>query len=234
MYIYLDESGDLGFNERSSKHYVIAVLATHDPKTIENALKRYRTKIRTTSSKKYRKLGEFKFNKAPDNVKISILNIITSKDVKLGYVHVEKKQVYPRLHEKKNEFYAYVCKELLYRFLIEPHDPKKIHLIVDRQFAEKHRENFNNYLGWKIAELLGEAEVLNIAHRDSHQEPCLQAVDLVCGAIYRCYNRHDPKYFEIIKNKCIVKHEMWDVGKPSPTCPRYTSVLTDAVEPATM
>ena len=70
MYIYLDESGDLGFNKRSSKHYVIAVLATHDPKTIENALKRYRTKIRTTPSKKYRKLGEFKFNNAPDNVKI--------------------------------------------------------------------------------------------------------------------------------------------------------------------
>ena len=50
---------------------------------------------------------------------------------------------------------------------------------------------------------------LNISHRDSYQDPCLQAVDFVCGAIYRCYNRDDPKYFEMVKNNCIVKHEMW-------------------------
>ncbi|NOQ28498.1 MAG: DUF3800 domain-containing protein [Methanosarcinales archaeon] len=61
-----------------------------------------------------------------------------------------------------------------------------------------------------ITELLGGLKELNITHRDSYQDPCLQAVDFVCGAIYRCYNRDDPKYFEIIKNSCIVKHEMWN------------------------
>ena len=208
MYIYLDESGDLGFNKQSSKHYVIAVLATQHPKTIENALKRYRTNLKKASSKKYRKLGEFKFNKAPDNVKINILNIISSKNVKLGYVHVEKERVYPKLQEKRNEFYAYMCRILLDKFLIETPDPK-IDLIVDRQFAKKHRENFDNYLDWKITELLDGLKELNITHRDSYQDPCLQAVDFVCGAIYRCYNRDDPKYFEMIKNNCIVKHEMW-------------------------
>jgi len=208
LHIYLDESGDLGFNKQSSKHYAIAVLATQHPKTIENALKRYRTNLKKASSKKYRKLGEFKFNKAPDNVKINILNIISSKNVKLGYVHVEKEQVYPKLQEKRNEFYAYICRILLDKFLIESPDPK-IDLIVDRQFAKKHRENFDNYLDWKITELLDGLKELNITHRDSYQDPCLQAVDFVCGAIYRCYNRDDPKYFEMINNNCIVKHEMW-------------------------
>jgi len=80
---------------------------------------------------------------------------------------------------------------------------------VDRQFAKKHRENFDNYLDWKITELLGGLKELNITHRDSYQDPCLQAVDFVCGAVYRCYNRDDPQYFEMIKNNCIVKHEMW-------------------------
>ena len=208
MYIYLDESGDLGFNRQSSKHYVIAVLATHDPKTIENALKKYRKKIRKAPSKKNRKLGEFKFNKAPDNVKIDILGIISSKNVELGYVHVEKAHVYPELREKINEFYAYMCRILLDKFLLESSD-LKIDLIVDRQFNKKHRENFDKYLGWKITEILDGLKVLDIAHRDSRQEPCLQAVDFVCGAVYRCYNQHDPKYFEMVKNKCIVTHEMW-------------------------
>jgi len=63
--------------------------------------------MRRAPSKKNRELGEFKFNKAPDNVKIDILNIISSKNVELGYVHVEKVRVYQQLWEKKNEFYAY-------------------------------------------------------------------------------------------------------------------------------
>ena len=203
MYIYLDESGDLGFNERSSKHYVIAVLATHDPITIENALKRYRRKIRRAPSKKNRKLGEFKFNKAPDNVKIDILGIISSKNVALGYVHVEKAHVYPEFRENINEFYAYMCKILLDKFLLESSD-LKIDLIVDRQFnKKKQRENFDKYL------VLDGVRVLDIAHRDSHQELCLQAVDFVCGAVHRCYDQHSPKYFKMVKNKCIVAHEMW-------------------------
>ena len=208
MYIYLDESGDLGFNRQSSKHYVIAVLATREPKTIENALKRYRRKIRKAPSKKNRKFGEFKFNKAPDSVKIGILDIISSKNVELGYVHVEKARVYPELREKRNEFYAYICRILLDKFLLESSD-LKIDLIVDRQFSKKHRENFDKYLGWNITEILDGLKVLNIAHIDSRQEPCLQAVDFVCGAVYRCYNQHDPKYLEMVKNKCIITHEMW-------------------------
>ena len=208
MYIYLDESGDLGFNEQSSKHFVIAVLSIHNPKIIENAFKRYRKKLRKTPSKRNRKIGEFKFNNAPNNVKIDILNIISNTNVELGYVYVEKAHVYPELQEKRIELYAYMCRVLMDKFLIESSD-LTINLIVDRQFAKKYRENFDRYLGWKITELLDGLKVLNIAHNDSHQEPCLQAVDFVCGAIYRCYNQNDSKYFEILKNKCSVKHEMW-------------------------
>lgn len=116
--------------------------------------------------------------------------------------------MYPELQEKRIELYAYMCRVLMDKFLIESSD-LTINLIVDRQFAKKYRENFDKYLGWKITELLDGLKVLNIVHNDSHQEPCLQAVDFVCGAIYRCYNQNDSKYFEILKNKCSVKHEMW-------------------------
>ena len=209
MYIYLDESGDLGFNEKSSKYFVIAVLATNDSKAIETALQKYRKKLRN-SPKKKRNLGEYKFNKAPDKVKTDLLNIINLKKVELGYVFVDKVHVYQKLREKRNELYTYMCRTLLDKFLVVSSlsNDSKIDLIVDRQFAKKHRENFNNYLDWKIKELV-ELKMLNIFHKDSQQELCLQAVDFVCGATYRCYNLDDPKYFEIIKKKIIIKHEMW-------------------------
>ena len=40
--IYLDESGDLGFSEKSSKYFVISLLITKNHKQIDNCIKRIR------------------------------------------------------------------------------------------------------------------------------------------------------------------------------------------------
>jgi len=42
MYLFLDESGDLGFTEKSQQYFVIAILITRDKKPIENCIKRIR------------------------------------------------------------------------------------------------------------------------------------------------------------------------------------------------
>lgn len=207
MYIYLDESGDLGFNEQSSKHHVVAVLATHDPTTIVNAMNRYKKKIRKLSSKRNRKPWEFKFNKASNDVKIDILNIISSKDIKIGYICVDKTHAHPNSWKNGNDFYAHVCSVLLNEFLIEISDPK-ISLVVDKQFNKRGRKDFNKYLRRTITDVSDGRKVLNITHVNSRQNPCLQAVDFVCGAVFRRYNKHDPEYFEIVKNKCIVTQEI--------------------------
>ncbi len=198
MYIYLDESGDLGFSRDSSEHYVIAVLATRDPIQIERGLKKYRKKMIASKKKEYRKIGEFKFNKAPDRVKVDILNIISSKDVYLGYVHVEKKRVYEKLRDKKKELYAYFTKKLLDVFLFELEDDR-IDLIVDRQFGKKHRENFDLYIDWNVRSLVSGIKDINIEHRSSQREPCLQAVDFVCGAVYKRYGMDEIKYFKSLR-----------------------------------
>jgi len=40
MHIFLDESGGLGFSEKSQPYFVIAILITKDKKPIENCVKR--------------------------------------------------------------------------------------------------------------------------------------------------------------------------------------------------
>ena len=198
-------------------------MATRDPKTIENALKRYRRKIRRAPSKRNRKLGEFKFNKAPDNVKIDILDMINSKNVELGYVHVEKVRVYQQLREKRNEFYAYMCRVLLDKFLIETPDPK-IDLIVDRQFAKKHRENFNQYLGWKITGLFDGLKVLNITieilTKNRVCKPLiLFAVRYIDATINMTLNISRWSKTNVLScTKC-------GSSEPYPTRPRYTSIF---------
>jgi len=91
----------------------------------------------------------------------------------------------------------------------KPSEVRDQAIALIKYFAIRNGIDYDAETNWKITELLDGLKELNITHRDSYQDPCLQAVDFVCRAIYRCYNRDDPKYFEMIKNNCIVKHEMW-------------------------
>lgn len=49
-YIFLDESGDLGFSERSSKWFLFTILLTNNHRKIEKVIK----KIRRGLAKKYK------------------------------------------------------------------------------------------------------------------------------------------------------------------------------------
>ena len=48
MYIFLDESGDLGFSKRSSKWFLFTMVVIDDPKKLERVIK----KVRKTLNKK--------------------------------------------------------------------------------------------------------------------------------------------------------------------------------------
>ncbi|MEI7648428.1 MAG: DUF3800 domain-containing protein [Methanomicrobiales archaeon] len=52
--IYIDESGDLGFSERSSPFFVIAALIVHDPLAIRRCFAKVR---RNKLKKKYKELA---------------------------------------------------------------------------------------------------------------------------------------------------------------------------------
>ncbi|MFQ6055370.1 MAG: DUF3800 domain-containing protein [Methanosarcinales archaeon] len=204
MYIYLDESGDLGFSERSSRHFVIAIMAVYDKQPIENSLKKYRKKLR----KKDRKIQEFKFNIAPPKIKKDILKIISNKEVQLGYAHVDKSKVYPKLRAKPRELYAYMVRRLLDKFLFEPANGR-IDLVVDKHLPKKYQDNFDRYIGLNIQKMLEGIKSFNISHKNSQQELCLQAVDFVCGAVYRKYNFNEDEYFNIIKSLFVEKYDIF-------------------------
>jgi len=69
MHIFLDESGDLGFSEKSQQYFVIAILITKDKKPIENCIKRIRQR---KLPKKYKKIPELKFTNSDNVIRKSI------------------------------------------------------------------------------------------------------------------------------------------------------------------
>lgn len=199
--IFLDESGDLGFKEKSSKWFIFTIVLTNSHKKIEKVIKN----IRKGLKKKY-KLKELHAYHADAITRHKMLKKLSElDDLKVLCIVLNKKKVYVDLQNQKNYLYNFTANILLDRLhnknLIKTDEP--ISLYIDKKDTNKFiRENFEKYLKDKLVKR-GNSGKIEIRIKPSHTERCLQAVDFVSWAIFRKYERGDYEYYEDIKNKII-------------------------------
>lgn len=65
VYVFVDESGDLGFTSKSTKYYVIACVEVFDLLELARATK----KARKTLSKKKKNIPELKFSESEHKIR---------------------------------------------------------------------------------------------------------------------------------------------------------------------
>jgi hypothetical protein len=200
-YIFLDESGDLGFKPTSSKWFIFTIVLTNNHRKIEKAVK----KIREGLKKKYKKVNELHAYHAQPIVREKMLKLLAAnKDLKVLCVVLNKKKVYVDLQNQKNYLYNYTANILLDRLhnkkLINTDEP--IELYIDQKDTNKFiRNNFEKYLIDNFNKR--GSEQVNIKIKPSHTEKCLQAVDFISWAIFRKYEKGDYSYYELIKDNII-------------------------------
>jgi hypothetical protein len=203
MYIYLDESGDLGFNkEGSSKYIVISLLAVNDKKKIERRMKKIK---RNALRKKYRKHAEFK--KERQEVARAILRHLIKEEFELYTVIVNKSKVKQTLRKSKEILYNYIASIILLSCPFE--FGERVKLIVDKRSSKRLiLQNFENYLQEKI-KALNKKILLTITHTESYSSPGIQAVDFVAWAILRKYQWQDFEFYNIIKEKIVTEKQLF-------------------------
>jgi hypothetical protein len=200
-YVFLDESGDLGFSPRSSKWFIFTIVLTNDHKKIEKVIKN----IRRGLKKKF-KLKELHAYHADNATRHRMLKKISElDDLKVFCVILNKKKVYVDLQNQKNYLYNYTANILLDRLhnknIIKIDEP--ISLYIDKKDTNKFiRENFEKYLKDNLVKR-GSNGKIEIRIKPSHTEKCLQAVDFVSWAIFRKYEINDYEYYEDIKDKIM-------------------------------
>ncbi len=198
MHIYLDESGDLGFNPNSSQHIVIALLITKTPLHIERCIKKIRQR---KLKKKLKELPEIKFNKSNDLIREKILTCIANESVEIAYIVLDKKHVNPIRHNHKQKIYNFIVGYLM---CCLPYG-NTIHskLIVDKRISNKViRADFDEYVKQNTA------FKVDITHENSMYNQCLQATDFIVGAIFRKYESGDSRYFDIIKDRIKISQQL--------------------------
>jgi len=197
VYIYLDESGDLGFSLNSSKHIIIALLITKSPHKIERCIKRIRQR---KLKKKLKELPEIKFNNSNSHIREKTLECIAKEAIEIAYVVLKKENVNPDIRHHNEKIYNFIAGYIMSSLPYE--NPTKSKLIVDKRVSNKIvRADFNQHIKQETA------FKVDIIHENSQLNKCLQATDFIVGAIFRKYESGDSKYYDIIKNHIkIVKH----------------------------
>ena len=209
-YIFLDESGDLGFDftkKRTSQYFVITILFAKEKRPIEKIVKIVHSGLK----KKHKQRGGVlhAYREKPIT-RQRLLRRLREKDISIVTIYLNKKRVYSRLREEKAVLYNYVVNILLDRIfrkkLIPPE--QEINLIASRKETNKFLNlNFKMYLARQAQ--MNHSMRLHIEIKTPYEEKALQAVDFLSWAIFRKYEYGDESYYKIIKDKVVEENPLF-------------------------
>lgn len=198
-FIFMDESGDLGFGKKSSKWFMFTLVASNDKRALDRVTK----KVWRPLKKKHQKLGELHAYHANSVTRMRMLRKLNEvDDLKILCIVLNKQKVYVDLQNQKNYLYNYTANILLDRlhqkgFL----QNGNVELYVDRKDTKKSlTENFTNYLESSMTK---RGQKMQVTLHASHENRSLQAVDFISWAVFRKYERGDFEYYELIKDKIV-------------------------------
>ncbi|MFH0816569.1 MAG: DUF3800 domain-containing protein [Methanobacteriota archaeon] len=200
LHVFVDESGDLGFSEKSTKYIVMGAMATHEPLKVARIVRRVRERH---LCKHRRYVPELKFSESSDTVKAALLKMLAEHEGEMWYVYLQKRDI-PRLSKyPEKHMYNTLATEICKHIVKLPE--RKIIVKLDKALEKKDRERLKSHILEDMENTLlklGRLSIdLQIEWVYSESEPCIQLVDFVCGAVFRKYEYGDSLYFDLIKHK---------------------------------
>ena len=214
MYIYLDESGDLGFDfekQKTTKKFVITILICFSTESRNEFVKAVRRTLKNKlNHKKNRKryVKELKGTNTTLEIKKYFFRNIKNGNWSIYTLVLNKFRVIKRLQTKNGKKKLY---NFLSHFLLSKLDLtnlyKNVELVVDRCKNKEEIKDFNQYLANQLEASLPLETDLNILHLTSEESTQLQAVDLFCWGIFRKYENADMKWYNEYRNKIVFETE---------------------------
>ena len=206
LYLYLDESGDLGFDfisKKPSKFFTICILMlkSHlDRKRMIKMIERtLRNKVNPKGKRK-RMAYELKGSSTTFQIKEYFYRHVGDLDFQIYSITLNKRRVYQRLVEDKGRVYNWVARLLLDQIeFCSASD--QVNLVLDRSKSRPEITEFDKYI---LAQLKGKIDpkvLLVIRHKDSREDLCLNAVDLFAWGVFRKYEEKDVRWYDVFKSK---------------------------------
>lgn len=205
-FLYLDESGDLGFDLSKlgrSRYFTICLLAVSGQtrnKAISKAVEKTIRRKLNPKGKRRRLVSELKGTRTSPAVKEYFYRQIAGIHFGIYALTLNKERVYPELQENKDRLYNYLARLILDQIPFgEAGDA--VNLFIDRSKAQPEIREFDGYLRRQLESKFKPNVPLYIKHRDSQANKGLQAVDMFCYGFYRKYEMGDESWCRVFRSK---------------------------------
>ena len=207
-WLYLDESGDLGFdfvNAKPSEYFTICILATSS----REANGRFRYAVKKTLKRKLnhsrrssRVADELKATHTTLGVKQYALGLLDDSKFGIYALTLNKRRLFSRLAENKDHVYNYVARLVIDQIPFE-RAVDGIHLIIDRSKGPRRIREFNEYLRNQLAGRIDPRVPLHIEHADSRDSAGVQLADSFAWGVFQKYERGDTSWYEKFAQRVV-------------------------------
>lgn len=206
-YLYLDESGDLGFdfvNKKPSKFFTVTILALSSRDANCQLIKSVKMTLRRKlNNNKHQKRIAQELKGTGTTINIKKYFFKKSRNIKFGIysITLNKKKVFEKLAKDKSRVYNYIARQVLDKIPFEKNHNNRVELILDKSMAKPEITEFNSYIRRQLEGRLSPNIPLDIYHWLSHENYGLQAADLFCWGIFQKYERQNYEWYNVFDEK---------------------------------
>jgi len=188
-FLYLDESGDLGFNlakKRTSRFFVISLVIANDDRVPARVIKKtFRATLKIRPNMLFHSYSE------SERIRLKLLRNLVESELTFASIILEKKASLAKF--KKNDIYLALTLQLLREINLAKSD--EFHLVAEKSSNKKSIDR--NFIS-RIKEEFSEARVQILRPQE---EKGLQAADFVAHATWLKYEQNDNEFWSVIKDK---------------------------------
>ena len=188
-FLYLDESGDLGFNfakKRTSRFFVISLIISPDDRTPAKIIKKvFRNLLKVRQNLIFHSYREL------PKTRIKLLQNLANSSLTFASIVLEKKD--SAVNFTKSDIYLAMALQLLHEINLTKQD--KFSLIAEKSTSKKSiDQNF-------ISRILAEFPCATVKISRPHEDKGLQAADFVAHATWLKYENNEAAFYNVIKDK---------------------------------
>lgn len=210
FYLFLDESGDLGFDFNKSgttKYFVETVLLLPDTaakRAMEKAVART-IKYKISPSRQNRSALELKGAETDFAVKRYFWRQCAPIDFEIYTVILDKKSLPMKLRSQSSRVYNFLARQIIDE-MPWPKTDARIVISIDRSQPPPEIQIMNQSLLVQLQGKIAPNLPLHFYHVNSQTSRGLQAVDMFSWGIFRKYERSDPAWYDCFYGK--IKREI--------------------------
>ena len=221
LQVFIDESGNLGYNEG---YFIIAMIIAHDPKRIKNIIK---------SFCRWHSLSEVHATNLDFPKKQFLINKLTKQqDYNISYIIADKMMIKNKyLFENNNLLFNYPLSFLVKDIIKANTDDIYLHL-DNRTQKVASVNSLKEYIQIKAYAEWGFTKNLFFEYRDSKESKTLQMADLVANCIRRKYYWRNNDFYSRLNIVKSIKFPQ-AIFRDEIPYPQLNSLFQSSNEPQT-